>query len=304
MLMGSHKLQRDEIFQRLLLRCQQDNGDENTTHIGVGPGGEFQAKNNLFDNLITGDDLGPSEYPRDKAQLQSMTWKHPSPPVTKNFKVQRSAAKVMATVFWDAKGVILLDILPQGQCINASQYCSTLGRLRDAIRRNRPGLLRRGAAHLDLDFFRIKIGAATDRLCRTKQGGFTPAQFDIHTCAWCYLFITQSEDMIVHPIQQTLVVIGNQSVFPQWTILVPDAENDTLANRICQTTGRETCTRWKSCCSEARACCKRQLLSPPGQNGSCPRTWDGYGCWDDTGPGTTVYLGCPSFLEYSSSSRK
>ncbi|GFO47143.1 Pol polyprotein [Plakobranchus ocellatus] len=60
----------------------------------------------------------------------SMTWKHPSSPVTKKFKVQRSAAKVMATVFWDAKGVILLDILPQGQCINAARYCSTLGPLK------------------------------------------------------------------------------------------------------------------------------------------------------------------------------
>ncbi|GFR57691.1 hypothetical protein ElyMa_003462000 [Elysia marginata] len=43
-----------------------------------------------------------------------MTWKHPSSPVTKKFKVQRSVAQVMATVFWDAKDVILLDILPQG----------------------------------------------------------------------------------------------------------------------------------------------------------------------------------------------
>ncbi|GFS25475.1 histone-lysine N-methyltransferase SETMAR [Elysia marginata] len=50
----------------------------------------------------------------------------------------------MATVFWDAKGVILSDILLQGQCINSAQYCSTLDRLRDAIRRKRPGLLRRG----------------------------------------------------------------------------------------------------------------------------------------------------------------
>ncbi|GFO23816.1 histone-lysine N-methyltransferase SETMAR [Plakobranchus ocellatus] len=49
----------------------------------------------------------------------------------------------MATVFWDAKGVILLDILPQGQCINAARYCSTLDRLKEAIRRKRPGLLRR-----------------------------------------------------------------------------------------------------------------------------------------------------------------
>ncbi|GFO26734.1 transposase [Plakobranchus ocellatus] len=70
----------------------------------------------------------------------------------------------MATVFWDAKGVILLDILPQGQCINGYsvlgcercdplrhfatgsvyQCCSTLDRLKEAIRRKRPGLLRRG----------------------------------------------------------------------------------------------------------------------------------------------------------------
>ncbi|GFS18735.1 mariner Mos1 transposase [Elysia marginata] len=50
----------------------------------------------------------------------------------------------MATAFWDAKGVILLDILPRGQCINAVLYCSPRDRLRDAIRRKKPGLLRRG----------------------------------------------------------------------------------------------------------------------------------------------------------------
>ncbi|GFR66231.1 transposase [Elysia marginata] len=98
-----HKLQINqnvEISQRLLLRCQQDKGDEDTTHISVGAGGDFRAKNNLhvFDNLITGDEtwvhLNTPEKKRD-----SMIWKHPFSPVTKKFKVQRSAAKVMATVF-------------------------------------------------------------------------------------------------------------------------------------------------------------------------------------------------------------
>ncbi|GFR91950.1 histone-lysine N-methyltransferase SETMAR [Elysia marginata] len=56
MLTEDHKLQRVEISRRLLLRYQQDNGDEDTTHIGVGLGGDFQAKNNLFDNLITDDE--------------------------------------------------------------------------------------------------------------------------------------------------------------------------------------------------------------------------------------------------------
>ncbi|GFO02570.1 histone-lysine N-methyltransferase SETMAR [Plakobranchus ocellatus] len=104
MLTEDHKLQRVEISQRLLQRCQQDNGDEDTTHIGLGPGGDFQANNNLFDNLITGDEtwvhLNTPETKRD-----SMTWKHPSSPVTKK---------------------------------------STLDRLKEAIRRKRPGLLRRG----------------------------------------------------------------------------------------------------------------------------------------------------------------
>ncbi|GFR83669.1 histone-lysine N-methyltransferase SETMAR [Elysia marginata] len=73
-----------------------------------------------------------------------MTWKHPSTPVTKKFKVQRSAAKVMAIVFWDAKGVILFNILPQGQCISSFLYCSTRDCLRDVILCKRPGLFRRG----------------------------------------------------------------------------------------------------------------------------------------------------------------
>ncbi|GFO20487.1 histone-lysine N-methyltransferase SETMAR [Plakobranchus ocellatus] len=86
MLTEDHKLQRVEISQRLLQRCQQDNGDEDTTHIGVGPSGDFQANNNLFDNLITGNEtwvhLNTSETKHD-----SMTWKHPSSPVTKKFKL-------------------------------------------------------------------------------------------------------------------------------------------------------------------------------------------------------------------------
>ncbi|GFR61944.1 histone-lysine N-methyltransferase SETMAR [Elysia marginata] len=143
MLAEDHKLQRVESSQRLLLRCHQDNGDEDMTHIGVRPGGYFRAKNILFENLITGDETWVHLKTRE-TKRGSMTLKHPSSPVTKKFKVQRSAAKVMATKSWDAKCVILLDILPQGQCINAAQYCSTFDLLRDAIRRKRPGLLRRG----------------------------------------------------------------------------------------------------------------------------------------------------------------
>ncbi|GFR57730.1 transposase [Elysia marginata] len=117
MLTEYNKLQRVEISQRLLLRCHQDNGDEDMTHIRAW--WRLRAKNSLFKNLMIGDEtwvhLNTPETKRN-----SMTWKYPSSPVTKKFKVQRSAAKVMATVFWDAKGVVFLNISPQGQCINAA----------------------------------------------------------------------------------------------------------------------------------------------------------------------------------------
>ncbi|GFO49331.1 histone-lysine N-methyltransferase SETMAR-like protein [Plakobranchus ocellatus] len=130
---------RVEISQRLLQRCQQDNGDEDTTHIGVGPGGDFQANYNLFDNLITGDEtwvhLNTPETKRD-----SMTWKHPSSLVTKKFKVKRSAAKVIATVFWDAKGGIAFET--EDDLVSE---------------------LRNWFDNLDVDFFRVGINSPLSR---------------------------------------------------------------------------------------------------------------------------------------------
>ena len=40
-------------------------------------------------------------------------WVGPGSTMSKAFKAQPSAGKVMATVFWDAKGVIMLDFLPK-----------------------------------------------------------------------------------------------------------------------------------------------------------------------------------------------
>ncbi|GFO04673.1 transposase [Plakobranchus ocellatus] len=179
MLTEDHKLQRIEISQRLLQRCQQDNGDEDTTHIGVGPGGDFQANNNLFDNLITGDEtwvhLNTPESKRD-----SMTWKYPSSPVTKKFKVQRSAAKVMATVFWDAKANLTQqwlqrygwEILPYP--VHSPDLAPSDFHLFGPLKRHLGGMafeteddliseLRNWFDNLDVDFFRVGINSLLSR---------------------------------------------------------------------------------------------------------------------------------------------
>ncbi|GFS26855.1 transposase [Elysia marginata] len=59
----------------------------------------FEQRITIFVNLNSGDEtwvhLNTPETKRD-----SMNWKHPSSPMTEKLKLQGSAAKVMATVFW------------------------------------------------------------------------------------------------------------------------------------------------------------------------------------------------------------
>ena len=64
--------------------------------------------------------------------------------VHKKSKTQPSVGKVMATVFWDAKGVIMLDFLPKRSTITGVYYANLLDQLRIAIREKRRGKLCKG----------------------------------------------------------------------------------------------------------------------------------------------------------------
>ena len=60
------------------------------------------------------------------------------------FKTQPSAIKVKATVFWDAKGVIMLDFLPKRSTITGVYYANLLDQLRTTFREKRRGKLSKG----------------------------------------------------------------------------------------------------------------------------------------------------------------
>jgi hypothetical protein len=57
------------------------------------------------------------------------------------FKQTTSTRKIMCTVFWDRKGMLLVDFLPQGSTINAGVYCDTLTKLRRMIQNKQCGML-------------------------------------------------------------------------------------------------------------------------------------------------------------------
>jgi len=49
----------------------------------------------------------------------------------------------MASVFWDAIGILLIDYLPTGQTITGQYYANLLDQLQEKIRETRPGLARK-----------------------------------------------------------------------------------------------------------------------------------------------------------------
>ncbi|GFT17399.1 histone-lysine N-methyltransferase SETMAR [Trichonephila clavipes] len=73
-----------------------------------------------------------------------MAWRHTNSPVRVKSKWTISTRKVMATVFWDRHGVLLVEFMQQGTTINATAYCATLTKLRRAIQNKRRGLLTSG----------------------------------------------------------------------------------------------------------------------------------------------------------------
>ena len=64
----------------------------------------------FFERIITGDETWVYQYnPETKQQYKQWLPRGSSGPI--KFKFERSVKKVMATVFWDSKGVVLVDFL-------------------------------------------------------------------------------------------------------------------------------------------------------------------------------------------------
>ena len=59
-----------------------------------------------------------------------MQWQHPCSPPSKKFKRVSAAGKVMASLFYDSQGVIIVDYLEEGGMINGAYYAALRGSIR------------------------------------------------------------------------------------------------------------------------------------------------------------------------------
>jgi hypothetical protein len=55
-----------------------------------------------------------------------------------NLKVQSSACKVMAIIFWDSEGILWVEFLNRGATASAQQYVQTLKVFKRQIQRVQP----------------------------------------------------------------------------------------------------------------------------------------------------------------------
>ena len=72
----------------------------------------FKSKDEFLLRPVTVEETW-AHYYEPENKTQSRQWVGPGSSRPKKFKTQPSACKMMATVSWDAKGLIMLDFLPK-----------------------------------------------------------------------------------------------------------------------------------------------------------------------------------------------
>jgi histone-lysine N-methyltransferase SETMAR len=75
----------------------------------------------------------------------SKEWRHPNSLKPKKFCAQSLVGKVMLTLFWDSKGLILEHYMSKGTTVTSSSYCDLLvNHLKPAVIFKHCGLLTTG----------------------------------------------------------------------------------------------------------------------------------------------------------------
>lgn len=124
MLTPLHKQQRIEASKHFLELCSEESTP-------------------VLERIVTGDETWVHHFEPESKQ-ESMQWHKKGTPPPKKFKVSESAGKIMATIFWDCEGILLIDYKEKGVNITGEYYAKLLEQLKEAIKEKRRGKLSSG----------------------------------------------------------------------------------------------------------------------------------------------------------------
>ena len=138
--------------------------------------------------LVTGDETWLHHWDPE-SKMESMQWKHKNSPTLTKFRTQRTAGKVMATIFWDVEGVLLIDYKPSDTSITGAYYANVLQSLRQAIKEKRRGKLARGVLllHDNAPVHKAKVAQDAIQACGFEQLPHPPYSPDLAPSDY-YLF--------------------------------------------------------------------------------------------------------------------
>lgn len=93
----------------------------------------------FLSKVVTTDETWIATF-EPETKHQSAAWILPNEGVPQKARRQRGQRKTMMTVFFDFQGVIYVKFMPQGGTIHWEDYCETLARFKESVRRKRPHL--------------------------------------------------------------------------------------------------------------------------------------------------------------------
>jgi len=96
-------------------------------------------KTDFVRRFITMDETWIHHYTPESKQ-QSKQWIEANCSGPKKTRSVPSAGRVMASVFWNAEGILFIDYLEKGKKITGEYYSNLLTQLDKKIREKRPGL--------------------------------------------------------------------------------------------------------------------------------------------------------------------
>jgi histone-lysine N-methyltransferase SETMAR len=120
---------------------------------------EMYEKNNFLPRLVTVDEVWI--YWENTGTHTHRSWVGAGDDPVTEARQTLTTKKHLATVFWDSKGIILIDILPRGETITAIYYSSLLDKLKDALWRERRRRTTDGSLFLQQDNARPHSAAVT-----------------------------------------------------------------------------------------------------------------------------------------------
>ena len=92
---------------------------------------------NILENVITCDELWFFQYdPESKRQF--MHWKDPSSRRQQKARQSKSKFKTIMMVFFEIRGIVHVDWVPEGQNVNQVYLKEVLTGLRERVRRRKP----------------------------------------------------------------------------------------------------------------------------------------------------------------------